>query len=109
MNISIEKELRSHIGELVDDGVLNEDNKDDWHHLAFNEDYYIIGYFNAEQWLKKHDVSAWEAIETIIKWEKDVFGEVTLKIEDINSERIVNLYIYVVSEQVVYDIQEGMF
>lgn len=28
-----------------------EENIDDIHHYAFNEDYYIIGYYKAEQWL----------------------------------------------------------
>lgn len=105
MKHSIKAELEAHVSDLINDGVLTEDNKEDWHHIAFNEDYYIIGYYEAEQWLKKHDISAFEAIETIIEWERDVLGEVTLKPEDMNPERIVNLYVYVISEQLVYDTQ----
>lgn len=106
MKHSIKAELEAHVQDLINDGVLTEDNKEDWHHIAFNEDYYIIGYYDAEQWLKKHDVSVFEAIETIIEWERDVFGEVALKSEDMNAEKIVNLYVYVISEQLVYDMQE---
>jgi hypothetical protein len=38
------KDLRSDIDEIYDGQEL--------HHKAFNEDYYIIGYYQAEQWLK---------------------------------------------------------
>jgi len=58
MNNSIEIELKSHVANLIADGALDADNVDDWHFHAFNEDYYLIGYYNCEQWLKQHDVSA---------------------------------------------------
>ena len=103
MKQSIKAELIEHVQNLIEDGTLNEDNHEDWHHVAFNEDYYIIGYYNAEQWLKKHDVSAFEAMETVIEWERDVLGEVSLTPEDMNAERIVNLYVYVLGEQIIFD------
>ena len=100
MERTIEQELLAHINNLINDGVLTDENVDDWHHHAFNEDYYIIGYYKAEQWLKKHDISPFEAIADVIEWEKNVFGETQLKAEDINAEKIVNLYVYIKGEEV---------
>lgn len=98
---SIKAELRAHIQDLIEDGTLNEDNADDWHHVAFNEDYYLIGYYNCEQWLKKHDVSAFEVIDEIVEYEKFNFGEVNTKLD--NAESVVNMYVYIAGEQLLFD------
>ena len=29
---------------------------DELHHRLFNEDYFIIGYYNASEWFKKNDL-----------------------------------------------------
>ena len=104
MKISIEAELIAHLLNLVNDQVLTDDNVDEWHHLAFNEDYYIVGCYQAKQWLKEHDVDAFEAIADVIEWEDNVFGEVNLKAEDCNSEKIVNLYVYIKGEELIGDL-----
>ena len=101
MNNSIEIELKSHVANLIADGVLDADNVDDWHFHAFNEDYYLIGYYNCEQWLKQHDVSAFEAIDTIVEYEQDNFGEVTTKLD--NAESVVNMYVYILGEEILAD------
>lgn len=45
----IKEELKQHIEDNINyyDGCI-----DDLHHHLFNEDYYLIGYYNCEQWLK---------------------------------------------------------
>lgn len=101
---TIELELKEHILDKVNDEVLTDQNVDDWHFHCFNEDCYIIGHNNAEQWLKQHDVSAFEAMETVISWEHEVLGEVSLKSDDINAEKIVNLYVYVLGEELLSEI-----
>lgn len=73
------------------------------HHHAFNEDYYIIGYYNAEQWLIKHDISAFDAIADIIDWQRDAFGEITIKAEDMNAETVVNQYVYIKGEEILQE------
>ena len=58
MRNSIKEELRIYMNNFIKD--LRGEKFSDGHELhqqAFNEDYYIIGYHQAEQWLKKHDVS----------------------------------------------------
>tara|TARA_R110000851_G_scaffold98120_1_gene212546 strand:- start:38 stop:382 length:345 start_codon:yes stop_codon:yes gene_type:complete len=99
MNNSIKAELKAHILSLINDDVLTEDNQDDWHNIAFNKDYYLIGYYNCEQWLKKHDVSAFKAINEIGVYEQDNFGEVHTKLD--NAESVVNMYVYIQGEELM--------
>jgi hypothetical protein len=96
MKTSIYKELLSYSIERLED-ILNYDedfNLEDLHDVLFNEDYYIIGYWNASQWLKCHDYDAFEAIAEVIEFEESAFGTTSLTTEDINSERVVNLLVY---------------
>lgn len=104
MEYSIRIELLNHLKDLINDEVLTDENRDDWAYYAFNEDYYIIGYFNAEQWLKKHDVCPFDAIADCVEYERDNFGEVKLKPEDIEPETIVNLYVYILGEELLNDL-----
>lgn len=104
MNTSIRIDLLHHLKDLINDGVLTDDNQDEWHHLAFNESYYVIGYYNASQWLERHELDTFDVIADCIEWEQDTFGEVILKPEDINSEKIVNLYTYIKGEELLNDL-----
>ena len=95
MNNSINAELIDHVQSLIKDGRINQDNIDDAHHIAFNEDYYIIGYYQAEQWLKKHDVSAWDAMDYVFEQNHLHFGSGhEVNTFDINSESIVNQLVF---------------
>ena len=71
------------------------------HNYAFNEGYYIIGYHNAKKWLESHDIDCFDAIREVVEYEINTFGENQLKPEDINSERIVNLYVYFKGEELI--------
>jgi hypothetical protein len=99
MRQSIKAELKQHVQDLIENEALTPENVDDWHHIAFNQDYYIIGYYNAEEWLKKHDVSAFEAMATIVEYEEDKFGEVTSSLD--NAESVVNMYVYILGEEII--------
>lgn len=99
MKTSIHKELLQHVIDTIND--LDLEDFEELHYHAFNEDYYIIGYYNAEQWLKHHHVSPFEAIADIVSWERENFGEVSLTPDDMNAERIVNLYVYVLGEELL--------
>jgi hypothetical protein len=74
------------------------DNKDDLHHHCFNTDYYIIGTYKAKKWLGDQ---VFEVIEIIKEYENDHFGEVSTDFSD--PEKVVNMYVYIVGEQFVYD------
>jgi len=103
MRNSIKVELEQHVQDLINDGVLTEDNQDDWHFHAFNEDHYLIGYYNCEQWLARHNVSTFEAIETIREYEQDNFGEVHTKFD--NAESVVNMYVYILGEEIIHNLE----
>ena len=87
------QELKQHVTDLVACGTINSDNIEDAHHIAFNQDYYIIGYHQARQWLKSHGVDAWDAIAYVIEQEIIHYGEINIKPEDSNEETMVNLLV----------------
>ena len=99
MQHSIRTELLNHIINTIND--LDLEDFEELHYHAFNEDYYIIGYYQAEQWLKQHDVSPFEAIRDVVEWETDNIGESILKPDYINAERIVNMYVYMLGEELL--------
>jgi hypothetical protein len=92
MNTTIKTELQNHLSDYINDGILTNDNISDLHFHAFNEDYYLIGYYQCSEWLKTHNIDTFEAIEIVKEWEIDNFGEFTTAI---NSESIVNMLVYI--------------
>ena len=92
MKKSIKEELEYYI--LEDRYRHNEIPADigDLHNEIFNEDYYIIGYYYADQWLEKHRLSVFEAMAEVKDFEEMHFGEA--KHYD-NSEGLVNMLAYV--------------
>lgn len=101
MTNTLNLELASHILDRINDGVLTDDNMDDLHFHCFNEDYYIVGYYNAEQWIKEHFVSTFDAINTVKEYEIDTFGEMNT---DINSESIANMLAYIKGEDLLSEL-----
>ena len=92
------EEIKQHFADWIEDQDPEwlENNKDDWHHHAFNMDYYIIGTYKAEQWMGG---KAFEIIRTVKEYEEENFGEVTTDLSQ--PEHVVNMYTYIVGEQVV--------
>jgi len=72
----------------------------DLHSALFNTDYFIIGYYDAEQWLI-NNVGIFQAIETIREYENNTFGEVTTDFS--SSEKVVNMYSYIIGEEILND------
>ena len=81
------------IQEYIDDNISDYEIDDDLHHNLFNTDYYLIGYYQCEQWL---GLNTFKCIQTIQDYEKDNFGEVTTDLGD--SEKVVNMYVYIIGE-----------
>lgn len=96
---SIKKELAEYIISLIDDETLNNDNKEEWHQIAFNQDYYIIYHDAARKWLKNHKYDVFDAIEDVKEYEIDFFGEF---LTNINPEAIVNMLAYIYGEELIY-------
>lgn len=99
MNKSVYQELLNHVINKIND--LELEDFEELHHTCFNEDYYIIGYYQASEWLKNHNIDPFEAIADVIEWQQENFGETFLNHVDINSEKIVNLYVYIKGEELL--------
>jgi hypothetical protein len=67
----------------------------DLHHHLFNEDYFIIGHYQAQQFVGDH---AFRAIEYVQDYEKDNFGKVSTEITD---EKIANMFAYIAGEEIL--------
>jgi hypothetical protein len=95
---TIKTELKEYIKDNINDFDCHDD---DLHHNLFNMDYYIIGYYQAEQWLKKHDISVFEGIEFVQDYERNNFGDDAVQTYD-NAEKLVNMIVYIIGEELIY-------
>ena len=105
MRASVKKELFQYgIERLKDLKPSSRELSDssDIHHQLFNMDYYIIGYYEAEQWLKQHDISVFEGMDFCKEQEEMHFGEFMTNID--NAETLVNHIVYWVG----YDLIDGI-
>jgi hypothetical protein len=97
----IKKYLNDRVKELKEydkDGLKQLIRDGDLHNEIFNTDYYIIGNYEATQWLGDQ---VFAIIGTIKEYEEDNFGEVTTDLT--SPEKIVNMYVYIVGEELIYD------
>lgn len=94
-------EVKEYFNDFVaenSEALTDSDFRDDLHHHAFNTDYYIIGTYKAEKWLEDH---IFDVIHTIQDYEMSHFGEVNTDLSE--PERVVNMYTYIVGEEIVND------
>ena len=99
------EEIKEYFDDFINDQDAEwiEDNKDDLHHYAFNEDYYIIGTYQAKQWLGD---KVFEVIDHIKEYENFNFGEVHTDLSD--PEKGVNMYAYIIGEVIVQEYLEEL-
>jgi len=101
-NINSQSFKYSEIKEHFDDFIKNEgqdwveEHKEDLHHEIFNTDYYIIGRHKAKLWLEDE---VFNAIDIIKKYENFHFGSVNTDLSE--PEKVVNMYVYIVGEEIV--------
>ena len=82
-----------------DKDKVTTDNVYDLHHEIFNTEYYIIGRYQAKQWLGS---DAFDCIYEIQEYENDHFGQVITDLSD--PEKVVNMYAYVVGYEILEDV-----
>ena len=87
-----------HAVDKLNDGIGVGTYGCDLHNELFNQDYFIVYYSRAVQWLKNCDIDTFDAIETVFEYERENFGEVNTHI---NPEAIVNMYAYIAGEAVL--------
>lgn len=98
MENKTKKELVNTIIDALNDGRLNDLSVSEIHNEVFNTDYFIIGHYQAEQWLIKNG-GVFAAIETIQDYEKDNFGEFVTDLSE--PERVCNMYVYILGEEIL--------
>jgi hypothetical protein len=76
----------------------------DLHNEVFNTDYYIIGSHNAKKVLEEYGV--FKAIEKVVTYEKQNFGEVITDLSD--PEKLVNALYYIIGEEVLFEMMDGI-
>ena len=95
----LKQDVRDYIIDQLTDNVGLDQHISDLHHYLLNEDYFIIGYYKAEEWLKKDSI--FNAIETIKEYEQSNFGEVTTDLS--SSESVANMLAYILGEEILFN------
>ena len=72
----------------------------DLHNDLFNSDYYIIGRYQAEQWLIG-STGVFNAIGIVQEYENDNFGEVNTDLSQ--PESVCNMIVYIAGEEVLQE------
>jgi len=98
-NTEFEQRLTSYIIDNIDSYIGTE--LEELHHQLFNTDYYVIGYYQAEQELLTYG-SVFEAIGDVQEYEQEHFGTVSTDIS--SSENVCNMLAYIIGEQVIYNL-----
>ena len=103
MKTTVRKELIEYIEERIRE-IKKYDGREleNLHFHLFNEDYYIIGYYQAQEWLDNHGITAFEALETIREYENFHFGECK---GYTNSEETVNMLVYIYGEELLCEME----
>ena len=95
---SIKEEFTARFQEYHLENTITRENYNDWHYIMFNQDYYIIGYYKAEMWLKKHNIDVLEAIELIYEHQQANYEFRSIGIQ-FNYEYIVNMFTCIISQE----------
>ena len=95
----LKQDVKDYIIQQLNDDVGLDQHISDLHHYLLNEDYFIIGYYKAEQWLKKDSIL--NAIETIKEYEESNFGKVSTDLS--SSESVANMLAYILGEEILYN------
>ena len=78
------------------EGIEEGQESCDLHHELYNMDYFIIGTYEAKQWLGDE---AFDAIAMVQKYENDNFGECQTDLG--NVEKVANMVAYIIGEEVL--------
>ncbi len=95
----LKQDVKNYIIDQLSSDVGLDQNISDLHHYLLNEDYFIIGYYKAEQWLKKDSI--FNAIDKIKEYEQNNFGEVTTDLS--SSESVANMLAYILGEEILFN------
>ena len=92
------QEFAQHAVDKLKDGIGAGQYGCNLHNDLFNTDYYIIGYYQAEQWLIVN-TGVFNGISIVQEYEKDNFGEASTDVS--SSEKVVTMLAYIGGEEVL--------
>ena len=90
------QKVREYILDRLEEGWGEERYACDLHHYLVNEDYFIVGTWQAEQFLGD---AVWDAIRMIQDYEEENFGECATDLS--SPENVANMFAYVVGEEIL--------
>ena len=93
----LKQDVKNYLIQQLEDNVGLDNDINDLHHYLINEDYFIIGYYQARKWLEKESV--FEAIEKVRDYEESNFGEVSTDFS--NEEQTANMLAYVLADEIL--------
>lgn len=73
----------------------------DLHNDIFNTDFYIIGRYQAKEWM---GADAFDMIGDVQEYERDNFGEVHTDLSE--PERVVNMWVYIQGWEYIHECYE---
>ena len=95
----LKEDVKEYIIQQLNDNVGIDQHICDLHHYLLNQNYFIIGYYKAEQWLRKDSI--FNAIETIKDYEQSNFGKVSTDLS--SSESVANMLAYILGEEILFE------
>lgn len=98
MNRNMLLEIAEETVSKLKDGIGESHYGCDLHHYLWNEDYYIIGTYDAKKWIESH-MSVFDAIAEVQEYENDNFGETNTDIT--SPENVANMLAYIYGEIVL--------
>jgi len=92
-------EIKQHVLDDIEETIDLFD--EDLHHNLFNATHYIIGYYNASQWMKGN---VFEIISIIKQYELDNFGEQYTDLS--RPEKVANMFAYILGEEMIAELRD---
>ena len=69
----------------------------------FNNDYYLIGHYAAEQWILQNFDSVFSAIDLIVDYEMNEYGQLYTDLK--SAESVCNMLVYIAGHELLCTIQ----
>jgi len=95
----LKEDVKEYIIDQLQDDIGLDNPIEELHDSLLNQDYFIIGYYKAEQWLKKDSI--FNAIDKIKEYEESNFGQVTTDLSC--SESVANMLAYILGEEILFN------
>ena len=89
------------IAEYIGNEAYRESYVSDLHNEVFNTNYYIVGRYQAKEWM---GTDVYDMIFDVQEYEKSNFGEVHTDFSE--PERIVNMWVYVHGWEIIHECYE---